>query len=80
MSNLDTVIDFGSKNLRLGVFNESSEIIYSSNIKTSEVLESENLDNSLYNLIGVVPPVNTKLNLSLFRSFFKAIFLNSFLI
>ena len=51
MSNLDTVIDFGSKNLRLGVFNESSEIIYSSNIKTSEVLESENLDNSLYKLI-----------------------------
>ena len=30
MSNLNTVIDFGSKNLRLGVFNQSSEIIYSS--------------------------------------------------
>ena len=29
MSNLDTVIDFGSDNLRLGVFNQSSEIIYS---------------------------------------------------
>ena len=25
MSNLDTIIDFGSKNLRLGVFNQSSE-------------------------------------------------------
>ena len=31
MSNLDTVIDFGSKNLRLGVFDQSSKIIYSSN-------------------------------------------------
>ena len=51
MSNLNTVIDFGSKNLRLGVFNQSSEIIYSSNIKTTEVLESENLDNSLNKLI-----------------------------
>ncbi len=51
MSNLDTVIDFGSKNLRLGVFNQSSEIIYSSNIKTTEVFESENLDNSLNKLI-----------------------------
>ena len=33
MSNLDTIIDFGSKNLRLCVFNQSSEKIYSSNIK-----------------------------------------------
>ncbi len=51
MSNLDTVIDLGSKNLRLGVFNRSSEIIYSSNIKITEVLENENLDKSLKQLI-----------------------------
>ena len=51
MNNLDTVIDFGSKNLRLGVFDRSSKIIYSSNIKITEVLESENLDNSLNKLI-----------------------------
>ena len=51
MNNLDTVIDFGSKNLRLGVFNQSSEIIYSSNIKIIEDSENENLDKSLDKLI-----------------------------
>ena len=51
MSNLNTVIDFGSKNLRLGVFNQSSEIIYSSNIQIAEVLENENLENPLKKLI-----------------------------
>ena len=51
MSNLNTVIDFGSQNLRLGVFDQSSKIIYSSNIKISEPLESENLDKSLNKLI-----------------------------
>ena len=51
MSNLDTVIDFGSQNLRLGVYDQSSNIIYSSNIKINEVLESKNLDKSLNNLI-----------------------------
>ena len=39
MSNLDTIIDFGSKNLRLGVFDQSSEKIYSSNIKINDALE-----------------------------------------
>ena len=51
MSNLDTIIDFGSKNLRLGVFNQSSEIIYSSNIKINEVLENDNLDKALKKLV-----------------------------
>ena len=51
MSNLNTVIDFGSKNLRLGVFDQSSEIIYSSNIQSTEVLENENLKKSLNKLI-----------------------------
>ncbi len=51
MRNLDTIIDFGSKNLRIGVFDQSSEIIYSSNIKITEVLENKNLDTSLKKLI-----------------------------
>ncbi len=51
MSNLDTIIDFGSKNLRLGVFNQSSEKIYSSNIKINEFLENDNLDKALKNLV-----------------------------
>ena len=49
MSNLDTVIDFGSKNLRLGVFDQSSKTIYSSNIKITEVLESKNLGKKIEN-------------------------------
>ena len=51
MSNLDTVIDFGSQNLRLGVFDQTPKMIYSSNIKISDVFESENLDISLNKLI-----------------------------
>tara|TARA_A100001015_G_C14986051_1_gene711577 strand:+ start:94 stop:1260 length:1167 start_codon:yes stop_codon:yes gene_type:complete len=51
MNNFDTVIDFGSKNLRLGVFDQSSEIIYSSNIKISGVSENVNLEKSLNKLI-----------------------------
>ena len=51
MNNLDTVIDFGSKNLRLGVFDQSSELIYSSKIKFIEDSENENLDKSLDKLI-----------------------------
>ena len=51
MSNLDTVIDFGSKNLRIGVFDQSSKIIYFSNIKIIKALESENLNKSLNKLI-----------------------------
>ncbi len=51
MSNLDTIIDFGSKNLRLGVFDQSSERIYSSNIKIDDVLENENKDKALKKLV-----------------------------
>ena len=51
MSNLDTIIDFGSKNLRLGVFDQSSETIYSSNIKINDALENENIDNALKKLV-----------------------------
>ena len=51
MSNLDTVIDFGSKNLRLGVYDQSSEIIYHSSIEATKTSEIENLDKSLNKLI-----------------------------
>ena len=51
MSNLDTIIDFGSKNLRLGVFNQSSEKIYSSNLKINEVFQNDNLDKALKKLV-----------------------------
>ena len=51
MSKLYTIIDFGSKNLRLGVFNQSSEIVYTSNIEITEVLKKENLNNFLNKLI-----------------------------
>ena len=51
MSNLDIIIDYGSKNLRLGVFDQSSEIIYSSNIRIIKNFENENLENSLNKLI-----------------------------
>jgi len=51
MSKIETVIDFGSKNLRLGVFNQLSEIIYSSNIKITKDLENQNLDESFKKLI-----------------------------
>ena len=51
MSNLETVIDFGSKNLRLGVFDQSSERIYSSNAKISEFDENKGFEKSLNKLI-----------------------------
>ncbi len=51
MNNLHTVIDFGSKNLRLGVFDQSYKIIYFSNINITETLENENLDKFLNKLI-----------------------------
>ena len=51
MSNLDTVIDFGSKNLRLGVYDQSSEIIYHSSIEATKASEIESLDKSLNKLI-----------------------------
>ncbi len=51
MSNLNTVIDFGSKNIRLCVFDQSSEIIYSSNVQIAEALENKNSENPLNKLI-----------------------------
>ena len=51
MSNLETVIDCGSKNLRLGVFDQSSERIYLSNVTISEFDENKGFEKSLNQLI-----------------------------
>ena len=51
MSNLETVIDCGSKNLRLGVFDQSSERIYSSNATITEFDENKGFEKSLNQLI-----------------------------
>ena len=51
MSNFETVIDFGSKNLRLGVFDQSSERIYSSNAINTEFDENKGFEKSLNHMI-----------------------------
>ena len=51
MSNLETVIDCGSKNLRLGVFDQSSERIYSSNATITEFDENKGFEKILNQLI-----------------------------
>ena len=51
MSNLETVIDCGSKKLRLGVFDQSSERIYSSNATITEFDENKGFEKSLNQLI-----------------------------
>ena len=51
MSNLETIIDCGSKNLRLGVFDQSFEKIYSSNATITEFDENIGFEKSLNQLI-----------------------------
>ena len=51
MSNLETVIDCGSTHLRLGVFDQSSERIYSSNATITEFDENKGFEKSLNQLI-----------------------------
>ena len=41
MSKLETIIDFGSKGLRLGVFDKSSKCIYSSKTSINNSLEKK---------------------------------------
>ena len=48
MSDFDTIIDFGSKNLKLGVFNKESKSIYSSKQKITV-----NVEKSLNNIIKI---------------------------
>ena len=51
MNKFETIIDFGSNNLRLGIFDQDSKNIYSSEKKFINDLENLTLDNSLNNLI-----------------------------
>ena len=51
MSEFDTVIDFGSNNLRIGVFDSQSKSIYSSNVIMHESLNNKDLNNYLNELI-----------------------------
>ncbi len=51
MNNFETIIDFGSNNLRLGIFDQDSKSIYSSEKKIINDLENPSLDDSLTTLI-----------------------------
>ncbi len=51
MSEFDTVIDFGSNNLRIGVFDSQSKSIYSSKVAMHESLNNKDLNNYLNELI-----------------------------
>ena len=51
MNEFDAIIDFGSKNLKLGVFNTDLENIYSSKQEIVSSKENLNLDKSLTTLI-----------------------------
>ena len=50
MSEFDTVIDFGSNNLRIGVFDSQSKSIYSSKVTIHKSLNNKDLNNYLYEL------------------------------
>ena len=51
MNKFKTVIDFGSKNLRIGIFDETSNNIYSSFEKINNNLENQNIEICLNKLI-----------------------------
>ena len=51
MNKFKTVIDFGSKNLRIGIFDETSNNIYSSFEKINNNLENQNIEKCLNKLI-----------------------------
>ena len=51
MSEFDAVIDFGSNNLRIGVFDSQSKIIYSSKVSMRDSLYNEKSNNYLNELI-----------------------------
>ena len=51
MNEFHTVIDYGTKNLRLNVFNETFNSIYSSKVENTELVENKNLEKSLIKLI-----------------------------
>ena len=47
MSEFNAVIDFGSNNLRIGVFDSQSKIIYSSKVSMRDSLYNEKSNNYL---------------------------------
>ena len=51
MSEFDTVIDFGSNNLRIGVFDSQSKSIYSSKVSLRDSLNNKDSNNYLNELI-----------------------------
>ena len=51
MSKFEVLIDFGSKNLRLGVFDNKFECIYSSKIKIEKNSQIKSAENSLKDLV-----------------------------
>ncbi len=51
MSNFESIIDFGSKSLRLGIFDKSSKCIHLSKINLNNPLEKKSSDESLNKLI-----------------------------
>ena len=50
-NNFETIVDFGSKNLKLGVFDKSLKSIYFSKVEIDEVKENEDSDYALNKLI-----------------------------
>ena len=63
MNEFETVIDFGSKNLRLSVFNNSSELVFS-RVKHQEKSEHEN---SKISLIKIIRDAEKKLSMHIDR-------------
>ena len=51
MSEFDAVIDFGSNNLRIGVFDSQSKSIYSSKVSLRDSLNNKDSNNYLNELI-----------------------------
>ena len=51
MSNLDTIVDLGSQNLRLGVFDQNSKNIYSSKQKINNSYDNASFEKSLNALV-----------------------------
>ena len=51
MNKLETIIDFGSKNLRISVFDETSNSIYSSFEEINGNLDDQNYEKFLNKLI-----------------------------
>ncbi len=50
-NNFETIVDFGSKNLKLGVFDKSLKSIYFSKVEIDEIKENEDSDYALNKLI-----------------------------